>query len=306
MRAVAIDDVMSPGGDFLPLVIIDKFAAFAKSHDKKLIVVFHPHPCNQLDDKTMRALDSAVSALKASYSNLYVYPEGLFEHWSHEIFTGADHVRVGYEQFASRRLGRFLADALGVPAQLTPQSPPPPPQVPVVRSGEAPIWVNGRIGDDWRLDGLAAANLAGSGMRVIEMGTTGRHSIETVISGLVPNQYYLATARYKVVGDRIVHLTLRDVNGAQQGLTYCNLKAEEARRRGNFYDGGMSLQFNESVLCWGIIKLTQDSAVLGIDLLLQNAGRFYQGDGQSGLMIQEFSLFMRSSPDVLIDSGARH
>jgi hypothetical protein len=60
-----------------------------------------------------------------------------------------------------------------------------------------------------------------------------------------------------------------------------------------------------SVVCWGIIKLTLDQAFLGIDLLPRKGGFPYQGDGESGMLLESISLYMRSSPDVVLKADER-
>jgi len=50
----------------------------------------------------------------------------------------------------------------------------------------------------------------------------------------------------------------------------------------------MDLNGDGSVVCWGIIRLTQDKAFLGIDLLPQGGGFPYQGEGgRAGLLISD-------------------
>jgi hypothetical protein len=295
-----VTDLSSASGEFLPLLAFESLAALAKSRNASAIIVFHPHPCDRFNEETLRALRSAVTTLRAKYSNVSVYPPELFEHWPQEVFVEAAHLHVGYERYSSRRLGRFVADALGLPVRAEPQAPPPLP-VALIRPGEAPVWTNGHMGAEWRLHGLAATQSANEPWRVAETPATGRHSLETTISGLVPDRYYLVMLTYKPVGDRIVSLALKSV-ATGDGGSNCNASASQANRYGDFYDGGMNLGADGSFVCWGIIKLTQDRAVLGIELWPQNANLPYRGDGQSGLIIQDVALFMRSSPDVLIDS----
>ncbi len=67
------------------------------------------------------------------------------------------------------------------------------------------------------------------------------------------------------------------------------------------YDGSMILNADGSVVCWGIIKLKQDPAFLGFDFLPHDGGFPYQGDGQSGMLIQNISIYERSSENVVID-----
>jgi hypothetical protein len=305
IQGLTIDSLTTSDGDFRPLGVFDKFAAFAESRGKKLIIVFHPHPCRHWDDRIQRALAKAVSSLKSKYPNLSVYPEELFEHWPRETFSGADHLRVGYERHASQRLGVFLADSLGLPTRSADRPPPPPSPPSLIRPAEKP-WIGGRIGDEWRLNGVVAANVAGSATTVTEAETIGRHALETKISGAVPGQYYLASVTYKPLGDRIVNLSLKDANAGPQGRVSCNFKTEEATPRGRVYDGSMNLHADGLVTCWGIFQLRQSEATLDIELMLQNAGIYYRGDSRSGLLIHEFALFVRADPDALPDPAARH
>jgi hypothetical protein len=100
----------------------------------------------------------------------------------------------------------------------------------------------------------------------------------------------------------MINLILRDASKGQEGVTWCNPGGLEAGRRADFYDGSMIVKADGSVVCWGIIKLTQDQAFLGIDLLPRKGGFPYQGDGQSGMLLRNISLYMRSSPDVVFDA----
>jgi len=101
-------------------------------------------------------------------------------------------------------------------------------------------------------------------------------------------------------GRRIVRLLLREASGTTYGFSRCHSKAGRAYRE-RFYDAGIAVTPDGSIVCWGIIQLTQDRAVVGVHPWPQNTEVAYRGDGQSGLIIQEFALFMRSSPDVVID-----
>ena len=136
----------------------------------------------------------------------------------------------------------------------------------------------------------------------METAQAERHSLETRISGLVPDRYYLVVVSYEPIGDRMINLSLRDAVKGHEGLSWCDPDGLEAGRRADFYDGSMIVNADGSVVCWGIIKLTQDQAYLGIDLMLRKGGTPYQGDGRSGVFIQDISIYMRSSPNVVIDA----
>ena len=293
---VSIESLSTPEGEFMPPVIFDKFAALAKAHGKKLIIVFHPNACSHLDDRVRRALDTSLAMLKQKYSNLFVYPEGLFEHWPYEVFSQREHLYVGYERFSSHRLARFISAALGLPPKVAEDLPLP--RASLLRPGERPVWQNGTTEDEWHFEGLVASPPSGLDWRVIETEQNERHYFETRISGLEPDRYYLVAVSYKPIGDRVISVVLREAG--HEGSVWCDPKGLDAGRRADFYDGSMIMNADDSIVCWGIIKLTQDQANLGIDLLPQEGSFPYQGDGRSGLLLRNISLYMRSSPDVVV------
>jgi hypothetical protein len=302
--SVTPESLNSAEGDFEPLVVFDKFAALAKTYGKKLIIVFHPHPCSRLNERTKQALEDALSRLKQKYSNLYVYPEGLFEHWPRETFIDADHVYLGYERFNSRRLGRFVAAALGLPTKTVDDTPVPLPSLSLLHQGEKPIWQNSGIDEGWHTEGLIVTPASGSNWRILATARHERHYLETKISNLVPDRWYLVAVAYKPIGDSAINVILRDAKG-QEGLSFCDFKASEAGRRADFYDGSMIVKADSWVVCWGIIKLTQDQAFLGIDVLPGQSGPGDQRAAEAGLLLQNVSLYLRSSPDVVLDAEER-
>src|SRR4029077_14918455 len=99
---------------------------------------------------------------------------------------------------------------------------------------------------------------------------------------------------------RIIDLSLRTAVKDHKGSTKCNPDSLEATRRADIYDGSMIVNADGSIVCWGITKLTQDQAYLVIDLLSPKTRSWYQGDGRSGLLVRNISLYMRSSPDVVV------
>jgi hypothetical protein len=176
----------------------------------------------------------------------------------------------------------------------------------LLHPGEKPAWTSGRIDDKWHLEGVVAGPASGSDTRVSETEKNERHLLETKISDLVPDRYYLLTITYKPVGNRVINLILRDDAGGHEGVSYCDPTGGNAGRRGDAYDGSMVLKTDGSVVCWGIVKLTHNTAVLGIDLLPQKGGFPYQGDGRSGLLVQDISLYIREAPDIVLNTEARH
>jgi hypothetical protein len=303
LRDIGTEILTSTNGEFLPLVTFDKFAALAKDYNQKLIIVFHPHPCSHLNEKTMHALEDSLSMLKRKYANLYVYPEGLFEHWPREIFTSADHLYVGYERFSSRRLARFVAAALELPSKPVDDTPIPIPSSSLIRANEKPVWENGNLDDRWHLEGVVVRPASESSWWILETAQNEQHSLKTQISGLVPDRYYLLAVSYKPIGNRILSLSLGDGVRGPEGSSWCDPENLEAGRHADFYDGSMIVNTDGSIVCWGIVKVTAGQAYLGIDLLRPKGGgtTSHQADKRAGLLLRNISLYMRSSPDVVVD-----
>jgi hypothetical protein len=294
-------DWSSPNGNFLPLVVFKKFAALAKSHDKKLLIVFHPHPCATISSDTQQLLAETLDQVKSEYPNVQVFPERIFEHWPRQIFTGADHLYVGYEYYSSRRLARFLAAALGLPAKEAEQIRLPHSSISV--PSEKPVWQNAGFKEGWLLEGVTASR-EGSMWKLTESDRNVRHYMETRLPGLVPNRYYLIALTYKPIGNRMVNLILRD--NVREGLTWCDPQSLDAARRADFYDGSVVPEADGFFTCWGIIRLEQDVGFIGLDFLPHGGGFPYAGDGQSGILVKDFRVYARSSPDVVADTGPRH
>ena len=158
---------------------------------------------------------------------------------------------------------------------------------------------------EWRLQGVTATPESGSSWRIVETAQAERHSLETLISGLVPDRYYLVMLSYEPIGDRMINLSLRDAVKGQEGLSWCDPAGFEAGRRADFYDGSMVVNKDGSVVCWGIVKLTQDQAYLGIDLMLRKGGTPVSGRRSFGPASSKCTLYMRSTPDVVLDADER-
>ena len=123
----------------------------------------------------------------------------------------------------------------GCPATTTGETPIPLPSPSLLRADEKPAWQNGSIDDNskWRLQGVTATPESGSSWRIVETAQAERHSLETLISGLVPDRYYLVMLSYEPIGDRMINLSLRDAVKGQEGLSWCDpagFEAGSARR----------------------------------------------------------------------------
>ena len=292
---------VSPDGEFLPLVTFRKFAALAKSHDKKLLIVFHPHPCGRLNAEAQQALETAVKSVKREYPNVFVYPEHLFEHWPREVWIDQDHLYVGYEYFSTRRVARFLASTLGLPAK--DEEKIRLPRTSITLPNEVPFWTTPGFGEGWLQFGTTTTP-DGALWRLSETDKNERHYLQFRLPGVVPDRYYLAAITFKPIGDRMLHLILRD--NVHMGITWCDPQGLEAGRHADSYDGNLVEEPDGFFTCWTIVKLVQDTAFLGIELLPRGGGFPYQGDGKSGMMVKDLRIYARTTPDVVVDTGMKH
>ena len=296
----------STGREFLPLVTFDKFAALAKSYDKKLIIVFHPHPCGRLNEQTLQALETPWRSSSKNTRICMSIPQG-YSNIGRARFSPARIICIS-DMNASARVARGASwpTRWGCPRR-QPAIRRSPCQAPsFLRADEKPAWQNGNIDDGkWRLQGVTATPESGSSWRIVETAQAERHSLETLISGLVPDRYYLVMLSFEPIGDRMISLSLRDAVKGQEGLSWCDPAGSEAGRRADFYDGSMVVNADGSIVCWGIVKLTQDQAYLGIDLSLRKGCSPGRATAVEGLLLRHVRLYMRSTPDVVLDADER-
>ena len=85
--------------------------------------------------------------MKREYPNVFVYPEHLFEHWPREVWIDQDHLYVGYEYFSTRRVARFLASTLGLPAK--DEEKIRLPRTSITLPNEVPFWTTPGFGEGW-------------------------------------------------------------------------------------------------------------------------------------------------------------
>ena len=227
------------------------------------------------------------SQLKREYPDFAVYPQTLFDHWPNYMFVGPDHLRVGYERPNSVRVGRFVADAFGIPTPSgEPQADETPP--PIIDLRSAPAWSDSQIGDAWQATGSEVQPQgAEQGARIVETDEgPGLHYIETVATGLTPGPY-IVSVRFKAIGDRIIELAARGRARHSKGSTVCKPKLKTAYRTGDFFDGDMSYLSDDWMLCWGSIEVSGKAMGIDVNILPSSGGPAYIGDGRSGLVIDE-------------------
>jgi hypothetical protein len=92
---------------------LQRFASLAADHRAKFVVLFHPYPCRGLEGNLLAARRDDVQNVLKEHGNMIALPDQMLELWPTEKFVVADHLRVGYDEENSHRVGRLLAQALG-------------------------------------------------------------------------------------------------------------------------------------------------------------------------------------------------
>jgi hypothetical protein len=282
--AIYTNDTVWLGRHFIPLTTFRRFAELAAEYSAKLIIVFHPYPCAGLVGGLPAAMDDALNELMREYPNALVYPREMVEHWPDERFTGTDHLRIGYEGLNSARVGKFVADALGIPPA---NEPLPKTDMPPVATDllEPPVWIGDESVRDWRPIGLSLSTHDMSSA-AIENANNERHYFYSTITGLEPGKPYIASIFFKPIGRRSINIVLRDADvsarGAVQGYVLCNPTEESVARFGPFYDSDMAHRESWFV-CWGSIVLSQPTAMFGVEILSSSGASPYPGDNNSGI-----------------------
>jgi hypothetical protein len=258
-----------------------RLAHLTARHHAKLIVLFQPYPCAAAPGEDfIPAREADIAAVATEYPNVVAPDPVLFEHWPGKWFTGPDHLRTGYEDAASRRVGRTIATALGLPIV----EPPEPP----VPSAAVPVWSSTDVAaPPWRQEGLVLTPHAdGSGIVISETTSAGWHRIETNLPDL-PAKTYVFSTTFRADGTRQIQLEMRDAQlpGAY-GTVRCSAADGDSSRYGAMIDSGIEGLPGNVFRCWGKLTLTKIGAVIAIDL--SRSGREagpYQGDGRSGVVL---------------------
>jgi hypothetical protein len=263
-----------------------RMASLTARHHAKLIVMFQPHPCRmQPGDAFIAARQADVAAVMAAYSNVMVpAAPDLFEHWPGQRFTSADHLRAGNEDAASRRLGRALAKAFGVPL-VEPPAPPSP-------GAPTPSWsTTDFAAPPWRYDDVRLHPTDGGGAVVTETATMGWHRLERVLPDL-PAKTYAFSVTFGTTGTRQVDIYMRDLKPpANQAVVHCDAKDGAASANGKTLDWGIEELADQRFRCWGKLKLDNTGAVVGITMSPASGhGGPYRGDGAGSVVLYDVNL----------------
>ena len=260
-----------------------RLAALTARRQVKLILIFQPYPCRELQGGLVPSLKAYIEAVQSDYPNLIVPEPALFEPWPGQWFSSADHLAIGHEDAASRRAGRLIAKALGIQFAEPPPPPSPTPPVPVFGTGTSPL-------SSWKVHGLSLTSEANATV-LVEKAQFGLHLLEHTLPSL-PAGTYVASIRFRMKGDRQLMLQFHSVQwpGAS-GHFYCSASAGEVARTMSVVDSTVERPPGGALSCSGKFRVTRPGATIRMGL---SPTPFwlgpYQGDGATSATIYDFEL----------------
>jgi hypothetical protein len=261
-----------------PEIELRRLADLTARHNAKLIVLIQPFPCRGLEGSFLPAFRADIAAVAATYPNVILPNESLFEPWPGEWFTSADHLRLGHEDAASRRAGRAVAKALGMSIAEPPAVAPTKPPVPVWSSSDFNPAA-------WRSEGLRLKNNA-EGTVATETTDTSRHFLESTLPDLQPKTY-VASVLFSTTGSRQIALEYGSLQmPGDYGYVHCSPSGLESTRPMSVLDSGMEELPNDVFRCWAKFKVTKAGVIIGIGLASRSydVGP-YRGDGTSSIVL---------------------
>jgi len=266
---------------------LERFARLAADHGAKLVVFFHPFPCRGLEGTLLTARREDIRMVTSRYDNVIALPDGLLEPWPTAKFVSADHLHVGFDEEDSRRVGRLLAHALGVPAAEGPA-------IDDTNVTDEPALGNTKMPVvQWRSGGALLTSddnepkMAGA-RRLIESAGPGPHFIEGTLAGVAPDAITVLSLPARALGARGILVEL----GADQqyGGGYCDLPGETAQRVGEMLDVGLDVQPGGPARCWVAMAFKASTVAVRLSLLDERLEPTYIGDGRSGAAIGNIEL----------------
>jgi hypothetical protein len=270
----------SGNGQSYTVTELERVALLAAHHGAKLIVLFHPFSCRDAEGRFIDARRADIRALMQRHRNVVAEPEQMLDSWPTEKFVSSDHLRAGYDEENSRRVGKLLAQHLGIAART--DAGDAAPTAPVQRDLLPAISEWTRAGAVVQPDDPAGAH------RVIESTGPGRHRVETKLSGLTPGRTLVLSFPAKAVGTRGIFVELQTAQRRAGG--YCDLYGATAQRDGDMLDAGLDPQPNGWSRCWVAMPIEEPQATLRLSLMNERLDPAYAGDGASGAAVGEIEL----------------
>jgi hypothetical protein len=266
---------------------LERFALLAAHHGAKLIVLFHPFSCRGAEGGFFDARRTDISAVMQRHRNVIAEPKQMLDSWPTEKFVSSDHLRVGYDQENSRRVGKLLAQHFGIPARADASDAAP--TAPVRRDLLPAISEWTRAGAVVQPDDSAGA------YQLIELAGRGGHNIETKLTGLTPGRTLVLSFPATAIGARGIFVELQ--TAASRAGGYCDLYGVTAQRDGDMLDAGLDPQPDGWARCWVAIPIDTPEAKLRLSLMNERLDPVYAGDGTSGAAVGEIEL--RETPRFL-------
>jgi hypothetical protein len=272
-----------------------RFADLAARHNAKFIAMFQPNPCKKWEGSYLPARLADLEYLRAHNGNFAFAPETLFEHWPMREFVTYDHLRVGYDEWNSERVGRLLAKALGLSAAAPSEAEFK--QGPLQLEGAArSVLSHADAGHAVKVyDGISVkpcerCDGSPGGLEMIENGKSEWHGVNLPIDGLEPGATYVISAIVKAVGDRGIRLDVLHPSGSldQADLT-CNMGGLEVQR-GVAVDAGLDVLPDGWLRCWVAATVAESEARLGIALLDHGAQLLYPATGNAGVLLKDLTV----------------
>jgi hypothetical protein len=262
-----------------------RFASLAARYGAKFVVMFHPYSCPGLNVALLDRRREELRTLVKQNANMVVLPENVLEIWPTEKFTTADHLRVGYDEENSRRVGKLLAPVFGL---APPSDAPDAGSDGTIRGDVLPTI------SEWTSDGavVTAEDGTADAYRLVESGGPSPHRVETTVSGLVPGRTAVLSFPAKAIGARGVLVEMQAAE--RRGGGYCDLYDTTAQRDGDMLDAGLEPELPGWWRCWVAIVVNHSSATLRLSVINERLDPTYTGDSKSGAAVGRIELHQTS------------
>jgi hypothetical protein len=263
-----------------------RLADLARRHDIKLIIITQPTPCDEFGGNLLTRLRSDIAKVAAHYPNVVVSDPGLFEHWPSQWYTTGEHLRVGREEELSRRAGRYVARALGLPEV-------DPPRLP--KKTEVPVWSATEFSSPpWRVDGVKLVPQAnGDGALLTEEASSGVHEIELLLPDLDIGTYHISAVISGAMSRKLYFQILSPLKPPYDHTgIHCSTETRLSWRTYAGLDSEMELLPDGKFRCWGKFELLKKGAriAVGFSATEYHTGLAYQGDGKSAFHLHRLEL----------------
>ena len=282
VRLLHTRDVFAVRQSYLK-VELRRLASLAARHQAKLVVLFQPSPCTAIVGNYIPSHQADIAEVASEYPNVSLPDPAIFEAWPRQWFISAGHLRTGHEDAASRRAGRFIAKALGLPVTES-EMPmgPPRPERPVLAWSSTDFTV-----PPWRPENVTLAPEEGDGGTAV-FGTpnTWEHAIEAPLPQLQARTHIVSII-FRPERVREIKLVVRGLKSREAlGTVRCMTSEGMALHSGAMRDSGFEDLPDGKFQCWGKLTLGASGAAVGATFVDSSGG-----GSQRSVVIFEASAF---------------